>query len=142
MYIEIYTSMCVYNYIYIYTYRCTICIMCMICIICIYAYTILYNLVRMTTRHSADVRDGCGQSLEVFEFSSGQFLRIPIRTISNRGSQIPEPLVMFTSTHPSKVQISLGLGPFFQIELLKTDRRLASQHFKVRASQRCGFGLS
>ena len=27
---------------------------------------------------------------------------------------------MFTSTCPLKVQISLGLGPCFQIELLKT----------------------
>ena len=30
---------------------------------------------------------------------------------------------MFTSTCPLKVQISQGLGPFFQIELLKTGRR-------------------
>ena len=29
---------------------------------------------------------------------------------------------MFTSTCPSEVQISQGLGPFFKIELLKTGR--------------------
>ena len=35
---------------------------------------------------------------------------------------MPEPLLMFTSPCPLKVQISQGLGPFFQIELLKTVR--------------------
>ena len=52
-------------------------------------------------------------------------LMIPIRQISNRGSQIPEPLLMFTSKCPLKVQTSQGLGPFSQIELLKTDRTLS-----------------
>ena len=32
-------------------------------------------------------------------------------------SQIPEPLLIFTSRRPLKVQISQGQGPFFQIEL-------------------------
>ena len=42
-------------------------------------------------------------------------LIISIRNISNRGSRIPEPLLMFTSKCPLKVQISQVLGPFFQI---------------------------
>ena len=46
-------------------------------------------------------------------------LMILICKISNRGSQIPEPLLMFNSKRPLKVQISRGLGPFFHIELLK-----------------------
>ena len=45
---------------------------------------------------------------------------ISIRTISNRGSRIPEPLLVFTSKCPLKAQISQGLGPFVQIQLLKT----------------------
>ena len=45
-----------------------------------------------------------------------------VRTISNRGSRVQEPLLAFTSTCPLKVQISLGLGPFFQISFLKTCR--------------------
>ena len=44
-------------------------------------------------------------------------LIISIRKISNCGSQIPEPSLMFNSTCPLKVQISQGLGPFFLIEL-------------------------
>ena len=47
-------------------------------------------------------------------------LIIPIYTISNCGSQISEPLFVFTSKCPLKVQISRGLGPFSQIELFKT----------------------
>ena len=35
----------------------------------------------------------------------------------------PKPLLMFTSKCLFKVQISQGLGPFFQIELLKTGRK-------------------
>ena len=31
-------------------------------------------------------------------------------------------MIMFISTCPLKVQIFQGLGPFFQIELLKTER--------------------
>ena len=49
---------------------------------------------------------------------------LSIRRHSNRGSQIPEPLLMFTSGCPSKLQVSQGLGPFFQIELLKTGRTI------------------
>ena len=39
------------------------------------------------------------------------------------GSRIPEPLLSFTSRYPLRVQISQGLGPFFQIELLKTGHK-------------------
>ena len=42
-----------------------------------------------------------------------------IRTISDRGSQIPEPLILLTSECPLEVQISQGLGPFSQVELNK-----------------------
>ena len=38
-------------------------------------------------------------------------LVISIRIISDRGSRIPEPLLMFPSTCPSEVQISQALGP-------------------------------
>ena len=47
-------------------------------------------------------------------------LPISIRWISNWGSRIPETLLVFTSKCPLKVQISQGLGPFSQIELLRT----------------------
>ena len=36
---------------------------------------------------------------------------------------IPEPLLIFKSKCPLKVEISQGLGPFFQIEPSKTDRK-------------------
>ena len=42
---------------------------------------------------------------------------ISIRNIFNGGSQIPEPLLMFTSTCLLKAQVSQGLGHSFQIEL-------------------------
>ena len=48
-------------------------------------------------------------------------LVISIRTISIEG-QIPGSLRIFTSKCPLKVQISHGLGPFSQIELLTTGR--------------------
>ena len=54
----------------------------------------------------------------------GQFSQIWSRTIKKWGSQIPEPLLSFTSTCPSKVQISWGPGPISRIELLQTGRRL------------------
>ena len=44
-------------------------------------------------------------------------LTISIRKFSNRGSRIPEPLLVFTSKCPLKIQVSQGLGPFFQIEV-------------------------
>ena len=44
--------------------------------------------------------------------------------ISNRGSRIPEVLLVFTSKCPSEVQISQGLGAFFHISFLKTDCRV------------------
>ena len=47
---------------------------------------------------------------------------------------ITEPMIIFTSTCPLKVQISQGLGPFFQIELLRTGR---SNHPKL-VTKRCG----
>ena len=50
-------------------------------------------------------------------------LIISTPTMSNRGSQIPEPLLVFTSKCPWKLQISQGLGPLFHIELLKTGRK-------------------
>ena len=46
----------------------------------------------------------------------GSALMTSARKISNRGPQIPEPLLVFTSKCPFKVQISQGLGPLFQIE--------------------------
>ena len=49
-------------------------------------------------------------------------LLISTREISNRGSNIQEPLLAFASKCPLKVQISQEPGPFVQIELLKTDR--------------------
>ena len=39
-----------------------------------------------------------------------------IHKFSNRGSRIPEPLPIFTSTCTLKVEIPQGLGTFFQIE--------------------------
>lgn len=44
------------------------------------------------------------------------------RKVANRGSRIPEPLLVLTPRGPLKVQISQGMCPFFQIELLKTGR--------------------
>ena len=49
-------------------------------------------------------------------------LIITIYTISNRGSQIPEPLLVFTSTCPLTVQMSQGLGQFFKIGPSKAGR--------------------
>ena len=46
-----------------------------------------------------------------------------LQTIKLRvSSQIPEPLLVFISKCPLKVQIFQGLGPFLQIELLTTGR--------------------
>ena len=42
--------------------------------------------------------------------------------ISNGESRMPEPLLALTSKCPLNAQLSQGLGPFFQIELLKTSR--------------------
>ena len=50
-------------------------------------------------------------------------LMMTIHIISNRGSQIPELLLSFTSICHLSAQISVGLGPFFPIELLKTGRK-------------------
>ena len=47
---------------------------------------------------------------------------ISIYSTSKSGSQIPEPLLLFNSNCHWKVQISQGLGPCFQLELLKTGR--------------------
>ena len=41
-------------------------------------------------------------------------------TVSDRGSQIPEPLPTFTSRRPLTARISQGLDPPFQTELLNT----------------------
>ena len=43
-------------------------------------------------------------------------------------SQIPEPLLIFSSKCPFRAQISQGLGPSSQIELLKTGRA-SSMHY-------------
>ena len=43
-----------------------------------------------------------------------------VRFQNNGGSQILEPLLIFTSACPLKAQISQWLGPFFQTELFKT----------------------
>ena len=53
-----------------------------------------------------------------------------IRKVSKWGSQIPEPVLIFTSEHPLKAQISQGLGPSLQIELLKTGRVSALEVIK------------
>ena len=60
--------------------------------------------------------------------------------MSNCGSQIPESSLIFTSTCPLKVQISQGLDPFFQIELLKPavwfcdrDRGLFPFYYRIRS---------
>lgn len=44
---------------------------------------------------------------------------------------MPEPLLMFTSRCPFKVQISQGLNPFFQISLLKLGRTVAGPYLNV-----------
>ena len=44
----------------------------------------------------------------------GQVLALSIHKLSNRGSRIPEPLLSFTLECLLRVQISQGLGPFFQ----------------------------
>ena len=49
-------------------------------------------------------------------------LTISFRNISIRGSNISEPLLMFTSGYPFKVQISQGLGQFAHVVVLKSDR--------------------
>ena len=45
-------------------------------------------------------------------------LMISTRKVSNRGSWIPEPLLLLPSECRLKAQISQGLGPLFQIQLL------------------------
>ena len=50
------------------------------------------------------------------------YIHTYIRTFSDRGSQIPEPPLPFTSEYPSKVQISRWPGPFCQIGLSKAGR--------------------
>ena len=57
-------------------------------------------------------------------------LMISTCRISNWGSQIPAPFYMFTSRCPLKVQMSQGLGTFFQIELWKTGRTRIGHIFR------------
>ena len=61
-------------------------------------------------------------------------IMIAIRIISDAGSRIPEPLLCVTSMCPLRVQISQGLGTFFQIELLKASRRCSLPPLSVRAT--------
>ena len=51
-------------------------------------------------------------------------LALSLRKITSWGSKNPQTLLVFASACPPKVQISQGLGPFLQIELLKTGRAL------------------
>ena len=63
-----------------------------------------------------------------------------LRNVSHRGSQISEPLSMFDSKYPVKVQMSQGLGPFVHVELLTTGRTSCiTSHVTQRAhlSQCC-----
>ena len=89
---------CMYVYIYVYMY-----IYIYICVyIYIYIYIYIYPLPPPLMACAASV------------LRKGQLLRslltISSRKISNRGSQIPEPMLMFTLTCPLKVQISLSTG--------------------------------
>ena len=55
--------------------------------------------------------------------------------MSNGGSRILEPLLVFAVQCPLRVQISQGLGPFFQIELLKTGHTAAFPNPRVPAAR-------
>ena len=120
MYARTYVRKCTYVRMYVCTY-----VLCMYCVrmyvrtyvrmyctyvrmyVCTYVRTVLKKtlLERNASKPPAAVRS---------------LLIIPIHKISNQVSQIPEPLHILTSKCPLKVQISKGLGPFLQIELLKT----------------------
>ena len=56
-------------------------------------------------------------------FAPRSVLTISVRKNSNR-PQIPEALLIFAPKWPLEVQISQGLGPFFQIEPLKAGRKV------------------
>ena len=62
-----------------------------------------------------------------------QALVISTRRPSNRGSRTREPLIVLTSACPLTVQISQGLGPFFQIGLSKTDRSACEVKYPIRS---------
>ena len=55
-------------------------------------------------------------------------LIISVREISNRGSRIQEPWLMFTSKCPLKVQISQGLEDYLKHKRLKSDRATVSSN--------------
>ena len=132
MYLSIYTYIrliSIYTYIYIYTCA-------------IYSYTYIYIYIAEAGRVRSSAKKGNGQLRRAYsssrrpdvgwgallhDMAREQWLRsvliISVCINSNSGSQIPEPLLMFTSTCPLKVQIPQGLGPFVQIEFLQTGRR-------------------
>ena len=74
-------------------------------------------------RHQSPSQSLLTKSAQKAPRSQTPWLRPPVFTKCQvEVSQIPEPLLMFASTCPLRVQISQGLGPFFQIELLKAGR--------------------
>ena len=84
IYIYIYT--CIYIYIYIYT--------------CIYIYIYVYAAARLLGEGGVLAAPGglgavCARSLRPLLLHARSALIISIRIISNWGSQIPEPLLMF-----------------------------------------------
>ena len=119
IYIYIYTYIYIYVYIYIYIHTHT------------YIHTYIHNIGCAISQESASAATSGVRTAARWQMSTTSERPASavdshdfdsIRIISNRGSQIPEPLLIFTSKYTLKVQISQGLGSFFQIELLKTGR--------------------
>ena len=105
--------MYVYIYIYIYSYT----VLSLSIYIYIYAYVYVYVCLLAWCSESP-----CAPSARVClpDAVLRSVLIISTRRTSNGGPQIPEPVPTLPSKRPLKVQISQGLGPFLQIELLKT----------------------
>ena len=112
--IYIHRDICMYIYIYIYIHinvHRDVCVYLSLCNIYIYIYT--------CTSTQSNYRSATLPSV----------LMISIRNISNRGAQIPEPLLMFTSKRPLGVQTFPGSGPSFPDRAFETGR-----------SKGCGYG--
>ena len=127
VYIYIYIHTCVYTYIYIYTHVCVY--------ICMHSYIYIYIHIHT---HSMIISSiiihmylyiyiyicihTCVYIYIYIYINNTARREESVRSISNRGSRTPEPLLMSTSKYPLKVQISQALGTFLQVKLFKTGR--------------------
>ena len=112
---------------------------------CIYIYIYTLNrlvLASYSYRRVIFERLVSSQTMQWFlRQSLRRFVYDIARKNSNWGSQIPESLLMFTSTCSLKAQISQGLGTFLQIGLPKTGHPFGSFGTCVLVCSQCMYVL-